>query len=349
MEDTLETRWHELVILDYELDFPQNSLLELALYSLGAARFTRVVLGEEELWGVHRRPGILEVKEPEYERALNLFACKAQDLPFVCSLTSKFMDLQAQLERANRPVEDDLRAIADPGVALDLLRHIVELLANLMAFHVLNWSVPYDAMAKYLGDVLGSPDTGRESLMAMLVPYTSAHLTDFFEVVTTASAEMELGTWDDERSRAVADAIGHLQAPGLAERAFENPRTLGDYLASLGDCEFEQLPRMTAARLAAKRALARKVSELYLATDGSAGALAEAAAVVGMCRLAAEEEERRRRWQSRALRNVRLVAHEFSIAFDELIPLDCLRPEGEVEVPRLLAPHGTSWKWLHVD
>jgi hypothetical protein len=345
----LETRWRELIILDYELDFPQNSQLELALYSLGAARFTRVLLGEAQAWGVHRRPGILEVTEGEYERALNLFARKVRDLGFVRGLTSKFIDLQAQLERANGPAEDDLSTIGSPDIALDVLRHIVDLLADLMAFHVLNWSVPYDAMGKYLGDVLGSPDCGRECLMVMLVPLTSAHLTDFFEVVTSASVEMERGTWDEERSRALADAIGHLQAPGLAERGFEDGRALGDYVASLGDGQVEQLSRMTAGRLAAQRALARKVSELYLTTDGSAEALAEAAAVVAMCRLAAEEEEQRRRWQSRALRNVRLLAREFSVNLDELIPVDCHRPEGVVEIPKLLAPHSTSWKWLDAN
>jgi len=345
----LETRWRELIILDYELDFPQNSQLELALYSLGAARFTHVLLGEPQSWGVHRRPGILEIRESEYERALDLFACQVRDLVYVRSLTSKFMDLRARLELANRPAESDLSKIAGPDNALVVLRHIVDLLADLMAFHVLNWSVPFDALGKYLGDVLGSPDRGREWLMAMLVPLTSAHLTDFFELVTSASAEMGRGTWDDERSHALADAIGHLQAPGLAERPFEDGQVLEAYLASLADGEIEQLSRMAAARLAAQRALARKVSELYLATDGSAAALAEAAAVVAMCRLAAEEEEQRRRWQSRALRNIRLLASEFSIDLDELIPLECHRPDGVAGTQGLLAPHGTSWDWLNAN
>ncbi|MER7676816.1 hypothetical protein [Streptomyces sp. NPDC096934] len=309
----MESRWRNLVILDYEVDFPSASRLELSLYSTGAALFPRIVLGKESLWGTHRRPGILDVPAATYDRDLDEFADSCVDPRYVSQLAVRLQECCSQLDHAT----GRLCSARQPTTAQ--LREVVDNLVELMAYHVFNWAVPLDDAERWLTDLTASAAAGRTIMMRLLVPSTSAHLEDFAHLATEAAHEMTTGTWTAERAAELSDAIGHLQAPGLTRRHFDEPAKLESYVRSLNTTDAAYLRSMKDARIRGERSLARETSLLYLLA-GDTATLARTYAITAMCRLAAEEEEQRRRRQSRSLRAIGRAAKRIGLNLDLVLP-----------------------------
>ena len=347
----MESRWRDLVILDYEADFPRFSTLELALYSTGAAHFPTILLGESKNWGIHRRAGVLEIPAQQYDRVLSAFEDSCADATFVRAVSARFRSICEDLARLNRDI-DDSTDLPEHGDLDHLLQDIIDALANLMSYHVLNWAIPLEGIESYLKDLGYSSEQARECLMRLLVPTTPAHLIDFFEQATSASRDISGGSWTPDRALEIAEAIGHLQAPGMAERPFEDSDTLERYLRSFSVEELANLDTMREARKRTDQELARQVTYLYLSTGGSESALAHAEAIVGICRLAAEEEEQRRRWQSLTLRNIRRLAERFALNLDDHLPTGCDAPKNTAATTRSIfdvSKVEASWSWIHAD
>jgi hypothetical protein len=331
-----------VVVLDYEIDFPTCTALEWSLYSVGVTRFRRLAMNEDVSWGRHRRPGVLEIPTDDYEATLHRFGRSVWNPTFVRWLSDQVTAVCARLIESNLPLEDPRAARGlDAGAAV---RATVDALADLLAFHVFNWALPLEDMESYLTDILGGRDIGRTCLMSLMVPTKPAHLTDFYELVSGAAAHIDIGDWNELAAQSLADEIGHLQAPGLAARALESGAELTGYLMSLGTDEVAHAVSLRHERESAKRSQARLVSRLLLATGGRPEAMGRAEAVAAVCQLAADEEELRRRWQSRSLRNIRRWAETHSLVLDDLVPAECPRPQ-EVEPGRLLATGENQWIW----
>ncbi|WP_433615388.1 hypothetical protein ACQP2P_11435 [Dactylosporangium sp. CA-139114] len=325
-------------MLDYEVDFPAASPLELALYSGGAVLFPRVVLGETAIWGTLRRPGVLDIPQAEYERVLDEFAARCLDVAFVRDLFATLRQLCARLETAT----GRLNALSASRVDIDLA---VNALVELMALHVLNWALPMDRLEAEVGGVVGA-SAARTLIMRLLVPVTSAHLADF--AALTASAARAIGDerWSSRAATDLAHAIGHLQRPGLAERPFESAGNLEMYIRSLHADDVAHLEAMRDARVRSERSLARDVSRLYLAVHDRR-ALGPVIAATLICRLAAEEEEQRRRWQSATLSAIRVAADRLALDLATVLPwIHAGAPvPGAVTRPRLLDMSDGAWAW----
>jgi hypothetical protein len=339
----LEIRTRDSVILDYEVDFPTSTRLEWSLYSLGAARFTAVALGSIEPWGRHRRAGVLEIAAPDYDQALASFAQRTNDREFISRLSDTFVDACGTLESINRVLEGT--QVPKATESRQLLTNLVDVLAKLMAFHVLNWAIPFEDIERTLTSLLGSRRRARESLLRMLVPITSAHMTDFYELAAAASLKLRNGEFDRGNVAELASAVAYLQAPGLAKGSFEEEEQLVEYLTSFEDKEWQYAEDAQNGREVSRWEMQREVWLMVLATDGSVRSLDQIAALVGACRLAAEEEEQRRRFQARSLRNLRRICNHHGFDLDEFVPRDV--PDAPRPSSPLLGRTLESWRWLH--
>ena len=334
----MESSWRDSVVLDYEVDFPGASPLELALYSGGAALFPRVVLGETTGWGTLRRPGVLDIPQAEYDGVLDDFAARCLDVAFVCDLYATLRRLCAQLETATGRLSAPSASRADVGLAVDAL-------VELMALHVLNWALPMDRLEAEVGGVVGA-SAARTLIMRLLVPTTSAHLADFAALTATAARAIGDERWSSRAATDLAQTIGHLQRPGLAERPFESAGNLETYIRSLDPDDVAHLEAMRHARMRSERSLARDVSRLYLAAHDRR-ALGPVVATTLVCRLAAEEEEQRRRRQSATLSAIRVTADRLAVDLATVLPsmhAGAPVPEFTAE-PRLLDMSDGAWAW----
>ncbi|RZT78073.1 hypothetical protein EV382_1254 [Micromonospora violae] len=337
----MESRWRDIVVLDYEVDFPTASPLELALYSTGAALAPRILLECADRWGAHRRPGLLDIPAGHYDRTLHEFGNRCAEPSFVAGLAgrlsrcvSRVAEATARLAGADAPTAGGIQAAVDA-------------LAELMAFHVLNWALPLTDIETWLAGLTRDPQAARELLMRLLVPNTSAHLTDFATLTAAAHHAIHAGGWSSQRAAELSASIGHLQAPGLPQRPFEDARTLETYVRSLDPPEVGYLEAMRDSRDAARRRLARDTSMLLLAAGGTGRRVARTWAFVSMCRLAAEEEEQRRRWQAKTLQTLRSAADRGGLDLGTVLPSACDTDETAGDRPVLLidATDG-AWAWL---
>lgn len=337
----MESRWRDIVVLDYEVDFPAASPLELALYSTGAALAPQVLLGGTDRWGAHRRPGVLDIPADHYDSTLHDFGTRCAEPSFVGGLGRRLTSCVDRVARATA----GLAGIAAPNA--DSVRATVDALADLMAFHVLNWALPLTDIEAWLATLTRDPQSARALLMRLLVPETPAHLADVAALTVAAHRDIHGGSWSTDRAAELSADIGHLQAPGLAQRPFEDARTLETYVRSLDDPDVAYLEAMRDSRDAARRRLARDTSMLLLAADVPASPVARTSAFVAVCRLAAEEEEQRRRWQAKALQAIRLAADRGGLDLDTVLPSGCDADDtARADPSPLVHTSDGAWAWL---
>jgi hypothetical protein len=293
----MESRWRNWVILDYVPDFPSANQLELYLYSVGADLFPALVLGDAQTWGFHVEAGVLEVDEQEYDGALDRFAVRSFELDFVEQLSARLQDVAA------RTADARVRLVSEPNI--DTIQEAVDSLSSLMAFHVLNWAVPFAELATAFGTALGDASLGKACLMRLLVPHAPAHLYDFYESVVLASGETGSRPGLASDYQALVESIGHLQAPGMASRSLEDPIEMRRYIESLPANERTAYNRMRQDQLQSRMELDELLFALHLGSPTDDRSQASLRASVIMCRLAADEEELRRRLQGKTLGAVR--------------------------------------------
>jgi hypothetical protein len=203
----MESRWRDWVTLDYEIDFPEASRFEVAVYGAGAAAFPRVVLGVSSSWGIHRRPGVLDIPRGEYTARLNAFSRLSTDLEFAHGLSRRFDSICGALAALNQNVErspDDQTA--------DSISALIDQLVELMAFHVLNWAIPLKRFRRILADVLGDDKRAGESLMRLFVSFRPAHLSDFAETALAAAQKVGEEDWSERDTAELFTLVDALQA-----------------------------------------------------------------------------------------------------------------------------------------
>jgi hypothetical protein len=207
----VELRGRGIVTLDYEVDFPDAPIHELSLYSSGATKFP-LVLGESAPWGAVRRHGVLDIVETEYERVLDLLNLEALN-------SSRLDQLERQFLTALRELQDALGA-ARPHEGLPSAAH--RSMEILMAFHVLNWAVPWNAVNELFGRLVGRRQ-GREALLQVLSPGQS-HVFDELQGPSTVSRVAAAADDQERRRSAIQLTLWlHAASSGLAadvERVF---------------------------------------------------------------------------------------------------------------------------------
>ncbi|MEZ0091819.1 hypothetical protein [Streptacidiphilus sp. EB129] len=307
----MESRWGDLVIFDYELNFPDAAPLELELYSLGLMRAPEVLLGDTVPLGIPRRPGILDVEAGRHDAWLADVAEASGSLAWARVLRTRFEAILAGLRRGL----DCWEQTDGPLPELDLL---VGPLLDLMALHTLNWVLPLDTYTRHFADLLGDPELGRQCLLAQLTPAAPAHMVDFHAYVLTSAQAATDGADLTALAQALSEEIGYLQQQGMAEVPLERPREASSFLQRVaaghadGGIEGE-----LAALLTAQQRSRRRRDSLYaaalLAASTDAVRFDRTNAMAIVCRVAAEEEEQRKILQQRALRAVRQIGERVGI------------------------------------
>lgn len=281
----MQVRWRDLVIIDYEVDFPAATGYELGLYSSGLQLFPKVVLGIDRVWGRLRRPGLVDIPEALYEEILGEFAASCLTSSSLYRMSTTMTDLISSLTQACDTLDEDLAADRHPKP--ELLESATSRLGHLMAFHVLNWVLPIDEIISRLQLLLGSRKAARETLLSMMVPFTSSHVLDALE-----------GSDFQDRA-APAHALSKRQAQRLARR------TLSIWLQSHGNLD-----------------------DLVFLTN-----------LARLGRLVAEEEEQRRRIQTRWMNAASLLPPGLFEYGAKSLTSQCVHPE-------MLSDNDQCWDWL---
>ena len=284
----MQVRWRDLVIVDYEVDFPNATKYELDLYSSGLQLFPQVVLGIDRTWGRVRRVGVVDIPVADYDVVLEEFARNCLTSVFIRDSLTVLNNLFRSLDLACETLEEHL--VKRQPLEANFLENATRCLHQLMAFHVLNWILPLDEMLSRLQLLLGTRANARATLLSLMVPFTSSHVLDGFGVL------------------------------GPKEPTVREPTEL-----------------LYEDRHAQR--LARDALSLWLRSNGDPESLIFLTNLVRLCRLAAEEEEQRRRIQSRWMTITRKLPQDLS----------CQRSE-RLEPPPLpkylLRQDEQSWNWL---
>lgn len=177
----MELRSRGTVTLDYELDFPAASYLELRLYADGANAFPHL-LRDSRPWGVVRRVGILDIATDRYEEILDLLS--------LTQLTDETVGgLEVEYGRACR-ILDHLND-TDCRMAPNTLYRAM---SGLMAFHVLNWAVPFADIDSLFCELLGNAE-GRDALLSLLSPLGKSHVLKEAEAAGIATDVVVAAGW----------------------------------------------------------------------------------------------------------------------------------------------------------
>lgn len=187
-----------------------------------------------------------------------------------------------------------------------------------MALVVLNWVLPLERFACHFAELLGDEALGRRCLLAQMTPSTPAHMIDFHAYVLAAARDAQEGSELIALADALAAEIGYLQVQGMNPTLLERPREARRLLERLASQrEGEDIQGEIAAMLDAQRTSRAQRAALYasamLAAARDPRLYARTEAIVIVCRVAAEEEERRKVLQQRALRSFREAAERAGV------------------------------------
>lgn len=303
----METRWRDLVIVDYEIGLPGRAALEWELYSQGMLRVPTVLLDEPHPFGRQRRPGIIDIPEDEYEAVLARIAQLLLDLDGVRCLA-------ARADRLFTIVEEQL-TIGDRQAGMGFPVDLIEQLCQVMALHVVNWMWPFEEFERIASVVLGDEGAGHRAVLSLLVPTAPAHMLSFHQHVLTA---VEQVATDPASAHAVAvrlaGEVGFLQRPAmpsLVPQPWEYADTVVEVMTSWAAADHSKVGEQAEAlRRAHQRAQVDRraiYAALLTASSGDPARWREVQAIATACQLAADAEERRKVLQMRFLRLARVV------------------------------------------
>ncbi|MFC5183193.1 hypothetical protein [Actinomadura harenae] len=298
----MELRWRGVVTADYEMELDHGALVERDLYGRGLRAAPCVLLDDPRPLGRTRRPGVVDIDVEVYETFCERVRERLLTLQGAMHAATVFRDACAQVCSVLEQLE---RRLADGTPPVELAQ-LPALLDRLMALHTLNWLLPDREAVEHLTVLFGDEQAARRCALAQMVPIVPAHLLDLHQrLITTA---------DTGNFTGFARAVGHLQAPGLAPAAWEDPAAVAVSVDTLrkrvGGSEglAEQDDRIRRGR---DRAVQQRV-DLYaaalLASSGDASAWDRTQAIGVLFPLAADEEEERRRLQGWVLRVLRETA-----------------------------------------
>jgi len=309
----VETRWRDLVIVDYEIGLPGRAALEWELYSQGMLRVPTVLLDEPHPFGRQRRPGIIDIPEGEYDVVLARIAQLLLDLDGVRCLASR-------ADRLFTMVEEQL-AIGDRQAGTGFPVGLIEQLCQLMALHVINWMWPFEEFKRIASAVLGDEGAGHRAVLSLLVPTAPAHMLSFHQHVLAA---VEQVATDPASIHAVAvrlaGEVGFLQRPAmpsLVPQPWEHADTVVEVMTGWAATDPARLGEQAKAlRTAHQRAQVDRraaYAALLTASSGDPARWREVQAIATACQLAADAEERRKVLQMRFLRLARVVTAQHGL------------------------------------
>jgi hypothetical protein len=296
----VELRWRDVVVCDYEIELSDSALVEYDLYGRGLQAAPRVLLGEREVLGSTRRPGVIDIPAAVYDTFCARVRARLLTLTGALAVRSAFDDARTQLAAALDALDAQLRTRARPSGVGGLIRA----LDRVMAFHTLNWLLPVQEAQRHLAGLFEADHAARVCLLALMVPATPAHLLDVHALLLDAARTADAALF--------AEQAGFLHAQGMATTAWEDPTTVAAVLHKAAARHGGDLAgQVTGLRAAHARASGRR-DALYaaalLASAGDPAVYERTQAIAVTCRLAADEEEFRKVAQQRTLRGLRRLA-----------------------------------------
>ncbi len=304
----MQLHTQDLVIYDYEIDIGRYAcILELEFYSQGLLRFPSLMLQMQTVWGVERRPGVVDIYRSVHQSVIHNFEVSCFDLSFATRLENDLHRIVMDLTETNTRLEHEL---SQGQVLIHTIKVFFSQIYDLMAFHIVNWMLPFDKFRTFLEECLGSATQAKTCLKSFMVPSSPAHMTDFFLTIVGAAEHFVEGSWNNERATDAARAIGMLQTVGIEKAQIEDPDRFTHLVESYVSAEKQQAVQDQAELLqSARDAAHERRNENFTRSLACAlrhdGAFSKIQAIEKIARAAADAEEKRKVLQLRSLRNLR--------------------------------------------
>jgi len=321
----MEPVWRGLLTCDYEHARPQATRLEWDIYTASLTAWPDTLMGECAPYGRLRRPGIVDIPEPDHHRLLARWHELLGDPGYVTDLARRTDNwaaaLSLALDNANRN-----RRRADGTVVCGALADATRHLLALNATHIVNWLLPEQPWEDLLTGLLGTPAQARACLFALMTPTDPGHLLDTHAHVLTTARRLRDGADAHQLAATLAATAGPIYgaaSPGRTPLPLEDPDNAAALLrrTAAGHPDTEMTVIAEARNAASARRDAWQAAAI-LAAAGNPHAVRAVRAVALACRWAVNCEERRkelrhhylaavRRWCTRTGRDpARITVHD---------------------------------------
>lgn len=314
----MQNRWNNLVICDYEFDFDYALPFELDLYSIGVNKLPSIFFNSPQKLGKIRRSGIVDIPEKEYDYFVAKIEESSTNLDYVVWLENRFKEIIIKVQTNTENFETNISG----QLSRITIENYYSSVTDLMSFHVLNWMLPFNEFRSHFESILGE-ELGQICALGLLTPSSPAHMLDFHGFILNTAQKLLEGNLDQTQVENVSRQIGHLQSVGLKKKDLENPHSLLEHVSDFAtvtgnDGIFEQIEKMKSDSRKAEIKHLSAYNLALLKSRSERNLFEKSQAIARICRLATDEEELRRVFQLRALRNFRELAERSSLSLDKL-------------------------------
>jgi hypothetical protein len=304
----MEAVWRGLLTCDYEHTRPDATRLEWDLYTTSLTTWPRTLIDEPSPYGQLRRPGIVDIPEPDHQRLLTGWHRLLRDPDYVTDLdrrsTTWAAAAGAALATATREQHAGRGAAAQTATA-DATRNLLALNAT----HIVNWLLPEQEWEDLLTDLFGTVEQARACVFALTTPSDPGHLLHAHRQILSAAGQVREGGDVHQLAAAFAVTAGPVHgtaSPGRTALPLEDPTSAAALLQQTAAGQPDtDLATITEARAeAAARRDTWRVAAI-LAAAGNPEHLRAVSAIVLACRWSANCEERRIELRHRYLAAIR--------------------------------------------
>jgi hypothetical protein len=167
----MDIAWNGMLTCDYERTRPQASPLERELYTRSLTAWPAVFLSSPTPYGTIRRPGIVDIPEPEHSQLVGQLhehlAHPGHARGLADRAAAQRQVAAAALDRAEHSL---------PGPATADLAAATGAILIVMSAHIVNWLLPEDQWETRMAKLLGNRADARTCIAALSIPASAGHL-----------------------------------------------------------------------------------------------------------------------------------------------------------------------------
>ena len=307
----MEPVWKGLLTCDYEHTRPGSTPLELDLYTTSLIRWPIALMNDPRPYGRLRRPGIVDIPEPDHLALTARWHHKLADPQYANTMVAAAEQRHQRAENALTALEHQL--LRGPAVGAQLAE-ATEALLGVMSAHIVNWLLPDDHWQHLLTDLLGSDSDGRACRLALGTPDATGHLLDAHLVLLDGATAVAQGADLATTAAAVSARAGTLYGDGSPAASAmpleDRTRAAGLITATASTDTTGQRRAINGARRRAVELRDAWALAARLAALGDTAATEEVTALTTVCRWAAGSEETRKVQRHRFLAAARRWAED---------------------------------------
>jgi pyruvate, water dikinase len=171
----MDLAWNGILTCDYERTRPLASRLELDLYTRSLIAWPQVMLADPSPYGRLRRPGIVDIPEPDHRKLTAAWHRKLGDPAYAQNLI-----LQATRDRDTAALRlgslERALAAGDRASCQAAVEAATEAVLRVMSTHIVNWLLPEDQWECRLAALLGDRGRALACMSALQLPAEPGHI-----------------------------------------------------------------------------------------------------------------------------------------------------------------------------